>query len=129
MTNRDVVNRYFATMNAEQWEEFAAVWTDDAVVVPVGTRPRHGPDEIVTFYSGLFKAWSTHWDQPTRFLTGEDGSIAVTVTFTGRGHGGREISFDAVDVFDFRDGRISALQNYYDLLLVRSLLVEDPTPG
>jgi ketosteroid isomerase-like protein len=129
MSNPDVVNRYFETMNAERWEEFAAVWTDDAVVVPVGTRPRRGPGEIVAFYSGLFKAWSTHWDQPVRFLTSADGWIAATVTFTGRSQRGRDISFDAVDVFEFREGRICALQNYYDLLLVRSLLAEEPAAG
>ena len=124
MSNRDVVDSYFETMNAERWDDFAAVWTDDALVTPVGTRPRRGPAEIVEFYQGLFKAWATHWDQPKRHLSGEDGSLAVTVTFTGRSQAGRDISFDAVDIFDFRDGRICNLQNYYDLLLVRRLLAE-----
>lgn len=32
---------------------------------------------------------------------------------------GREAAFDAVDVFDLRDGRIGALSTWYDLVAAR----------
>jgi ketosteroid isomerase-like protein len=127
MNNHDTVDRYFATMNGEQWPEFATLWTDDALVTPVGTRPRTGPAEITAFYSGLFTAWRKHWDQPTKSHVAQDGSVATAVTFTGTTTRGLEVSFNAVDLFEFRDGRISALANYYDLLHVRKLLATEPS--
>jgi ketosteroid isomerase-like protein len=122
MSNEKTVERYFATMNAEEWEEFSSLWTEDALLTPVGARPRTGPGEITAFYSGLFTPWETHWDQPTKEFTAHDGSIASAVTFTGKTTFGLEVSFDAVDLFEFRDGKICKLANYYDLLYVRGLL-------
>jgi uncharacterized protein len=127
MRNHDTVDRYFATMNGEQWPEFATLWTDDALLTPVGARPRTGPEEITAFYSGLFTAWRTHLDQPTKSHVAQDGAIATAVTFAGLTARGLEVSFDAVDLFEFRDGRISRLANYYDLLLVRRLLATEPS--
>jgi len=127
MSNEQTVERYFATMNAEEWDEFSTLWTDDALLTPVGARPRIGPKDITDFYSGLFGAWQTHWDQPTKAFTADDGSIGSAVTFTGRTTRGLEVSFDAVDLFEFRAEKISKLANYYDLLHVRQLLATDPS--
>jgi ketosteroid isomerase-like protein len=126
MSNQHTVDRYFATMNGEQWDEFATLWTDDALLTAVGARPRRGPAEITAFYSGLFTPWQTHWDQPTRTHVADDGSIATAVTFSGRTTRGLDVSFDAVDLFEFRDGLISRLTNFYDLLHVRRLLAITP---
>jgi hypothetical protein len=41
------------------------------------------------------------------------------VTFTGTTADGREISFDAVDVFDLARGRIRRLSSWYDVADVR----------
>jgi ketosteroid isomerase-like protein len=127
MSNEHTVERYFATMNGEEWEEFSTLWTDDALLTPVGARPRTGPTEITAFYSGLFAPWETHWDQPTKAFSAEDGSLASAVTFTGKTTLGLEVSFDAVDLFEFRDEKICKLANYYDLLHVRQLLATAPS--
>jgi ketosteroid isomerase-like protein len=126
MTNEETVERYFATMNGEEWDEFSTLWTDDALLTPVGARPRTGPVDITSFYAGLFGAWLTHWDQPTKAFTAGDGSIGSAVTFTGKTTKGLDVSFDAVDLFEFQNGRISKLANYYDLLHVRELLATEP---
>lgn len=118
-----VIDRYFELMNAERWEEFATIWTDDAVVHAVGVSPRRGPDEILSHYTKLFRAWSEHRDTPTRVLTCGD-AVTVEVTFEGITPDGRAISFDAVDVIDVVDGKIARLTNWYDLVLVRRLLAE-----
>jgi ketosteroid isomerase-like protein len=127
MTNEATVERYFATMNGEEWEEFSTLWTDDALLTPVGARPRTGPEEITAFYKSLFNAWRTHWDQPTLAYEAGDGSLASAVTFSGTTTLGLEVSFDAVDLFHFRDGKICKLANYYDLLHVRQLLATAPS--
>jgi ketosteroid isomerase-like protein len=127
MSNQHTVDRYFATMNGEEWAEFVTLWTDGALLTPVGARPRRGPAEITAFYQGLFTPWLSHWDQPTRTHRADDGSIATAVTFSGRTGRGLDVAFDAVDLFEFDGGRISRLANFYDLLHVRRLLGQDPS--
>ena len=43
-----------------------------------------------------------------------DGAIVCEIRFTGRLHTGRPIAFDALDVFDLRDGRITKVATWYD---------------
>lgn len=120
----EVIDRYFELMNAERWDEFADLWTDDAVVLAVGVPPRHGPDEILHHYTKLFRAWKEHVDTPTRVLECGD-AVTVEVTFDGVTSYGRSVSFDAVDVIDVVDGKIARLTNWYDLVLVRKMLAGD----
>jgi ketosteroid isomerase-like protein len=44
------------------------------------------------------------------------------VTFTGTTGDGRTVTFDAVDVFDLRDGRIRRLSNWYDVAYARKMI-------
>jgi hypothetical protein len=48
--------------------------------------------------------------------------VVAEVTFTGVTADAREISFDAVDVFDLHDGLIRRLTNWYDIAYARSAL-------
>lgn len=114
----DTVDAYFRCLNTEDWASMATMWTDDALLRPVGARPRRGPDEIVAFYSTLFDPWAEHLDTPTRIIRAGD-VVTVEVTFTGRSRSGTEVSFDAVDLFDLRDGRIAGLSTWYDLVAAR----------
>ncbi|HVW33215.1 MAG TPA: nuclear transport factor 2 family protein [Acidimicrobiia bacterium] len=124
-TGPDVIAAYFAAVNQEDWGRLAALWCADAEFRAVGTRPRHGPADIVAFFEGLFTPWATHVDTPTRVL--ECGSsAAVEVRFTGTTRAGLDVAFDAVDIFDLRDGRIGRLSNWYDIALVRRLLAASP---
>lgn len=124
MSNREALETYFASMNAERWDDFTTVWATDAYLKAVGAREREGVDRIVAFYRGLFAPWSTHVDTPTRVI-GHGDTLAVEVVFTGVSRQGRSIEFEAVDVFDFEDGRITRLTNWYDLNHVRRLLGQE----
>jgi ketosteroid isomerase-like protein len=112
---------YFDSVNNERWEEFREVWHPDAEFSAVGARPRNGVDDILDYFHGVFRAWKVHDDQPVRVLPSGD-SATIEVHFKGVTLDGREIEFDAVDVFDLEDGRIRRLSNWYDIALVRHLL-------
>lgn len=122
-----VIDRYFELINAERWEEFPAIWHPEAELRAVGSRPRHGRSDIEAFYRSLFTPWQRHLDLPTRILP-SGTSVTVEIRFDGLTHDGRELSFDAVDVFDIEDGTIRRLTTWYDLVLVRRLL-EKGSPG
>ena len=112
---------YFTTMNAEDWEGFAALWHPQARHMSVGAGWRSGRDEIVEFYRRLFRAWNEHDDSPTRFVVAGD-VVTVEVRFTGTTLDGRELAFDAVDVIDLEDGLIKQLTSWYDIAWVRKQL-------
>jgi ketosteroid isomerase-like protein len=115
------IRTYFEALNAEEWPRLAAAWADDAELRAVGARPRRGRDDIMTYYHGLFGPWPTHHDRPTRVIVA--GDVVVTeVEFTGTTATGQEIRFDAVDVFDLRDGVIARMTLWYDLAWVRGQL-------
>ena len=117
-TPGDPVAAYFRCLNTEDWEVMATLWTEDALLRPVGARPRRGPAAIAAFYSHLFDPWEEHLDTPTRTIRAGD-VVTVEVTFTGRSRSGTDARFDAVDLFDLRDGRIAGLSTWYDLVAAR----------
>ena len=64
-----------------------------------------------------------HEYRPARFLVSErDQTVVVEVIFTGITRDQREVCFDAVDIFDFADGRISRLTSWYDIDFARRSL-------
>jgi ketosteroid isomerase-like protein len=121
LTIEEVIDRYFFHLNTDQLAGFRELWHPDAEVRAVGARPMKGVDDIVAFFSRLFSAWPRHHDAPVRVLLA--GTTAtVEVQFTGTTADGREVTFDAVDVFDIEDGRIRRLTNWYDIAYVRRQL-------
>jgi ketosteroid isomerase-like protein len=126
MTNEEVVRSYFACLDAEDWVNMRTLWRDDAELRAVGTRPRSGGDAVVEYFSRIFAPWSRHTDAPTRFIT-EGDTIVVEVTFTGTTHDGREVSFDAIDVFDMHAGKIQRFSNWYDIAYARRVLAAPTT--
>src|SRR5436305_14736686 len=86
-----VVRRYFACLEAEDWETMRTLWHDDAELRAVGTRPQHGIDAIIAFCGRIFEPWQVHRDAPTRFLPCGD-TIVVEVNFTGTTRDGREVT-------------------------------------
>jgi ketosteroid isomerase-like protein len=115
-----VVMRYFACLNTEDWDGMRELWCEDGELRAVGARPRSGREDIVGYFSRLFRPWREHHDEPTRVLAFEPAPTGLAeVRFTGLTGGHREVRFDAVDVFDFRQGHIRALSNWYDIDYVR----------
>jgi ketosteroid isomerase-like protein len=116
-----VLVAYLDSLNTEDWDRLRSLWRPDARLRAVGTRVRSGPDDILSYFRSALGPWREHRDEATRVLVCGD-AITVELHFTGRTEGGLAVSFDAVDVFDLRDGRIAALSSWYDIADVRSRL-------
>ncbi len=123
MKNDHIIDRYFESVNAEDWDALKNLWAEDAELRAVGIGPRKGRDAIMEFYRGLFAQWPIHHDAPGRRIH-SDAAASIEVVFQGTTRSGTELSFDAVDIFDLEDGQISRLQTWYDLAYVRSKLEE-----
>jgi ketosteroid isomerase-like protein len=119
-TMRGIVLRYFRYLDTEDWAGMAQIWCEDGALRAVGARPRDDREAVVGYFAKLFAPWVKHEDRPTRLVISEqDQTVLAEVTFTGITRDGREVAFDAVDVFDFRDGRIARLSNWYDVDFAR----------
>ncbi len=121
MGNRETIDRYFTAINDERWEDLRSVLAEDAAYTTTGARTRHGRDTVVEFFTTLFRAWTTHDDDPVSYILDGDAA-AVEVRFRGVSTAGTPIEFDAVDVFAFRDGLIAELTTWYDVGAVRRAL-------
>jgi ketosteroid isomerase-like protein len=126
MTNDQVISRYFLCMNNEDWDGMRELWHEDAVMRATGARIREGREQVLDLLSKLFVPWAQHTDAPTRIIPAGD-TVTVEIRFSGTTHAGRRATFDAVDVFDLRDGRIASLSNWYDIAFVRKLLAATAT--
>lgn len=116
-----VVAAYFARLNGEDWDGLADLFTLDAELRAPGTPPRRGREAVASYYRAALAPYPEHLDEPTRVLV-RGGAATVEITFTGRLANGEPLGFDAVDVFDVRDGRIARLTSWYDSHAVRQAL-------
>ena len=120
---RRIAERYFACLNADDWDGMRELWHPDGEWKAPGTPRRHGIDEVIGYYKRCFAPWPQHSDVPRRILV--DGDVVVAeVEFRGVTTDGREISFDGLDVMDVRDGKIAKISNWYDIDYVRKALAD-----
>jgi ketosteroid isomerase-like protein len=119
-----VVATYFERCNADRTDELDDLWADDVEHVAFGRdrrRTRRGRAEVAAYYDGLFAPWAEHHDEVVRATTAA-GRTTVEIRFTGRTPDGRDVSFEALDVFDVVDERIRRLVIWHDVLYTRAVL-------
>ncbi|MDN5914367.1 MAG: nuclear transport factor 2 family protein [Pseudonocardia sp.] len=120
--NRTAVEGYFAAMNSDRFDDLKAVFAPDVEIHTVGAEPVVGRDAALAHFPAILSGYSAHDDRVTRWITGSDddgvGAIVCDIAFAGRLVDGREIRFDALDVFDVRDGLITCVTTWYDTRLV-----------
>ena len=120
-TPLETVKEYFTALNTEDWELMASVLDSELHLVPSGSRSRTGADKAIAMFQKIFERFPVHADDPTRFIC-DGNTMVVEITFTGATQDGRELSFDAVDIFDVQDGRISRLSQWFDTAALAATL-------
>jgi uncharacterized protein (TIGR02246 family) len=119
---RAVLDAYFDAVNAERYDDVAALFAQDGVLMAPAMRPRHGRAAIAAYFPKVLARYPEHFDDATRYLV-EGRSAAVEIDFTGRLDTGEPIAFQAVDVFDLdTQGQIARLTTWYDSHTLRKRL-------
>ena len=113
LSSRAVVERYFAAVNAGDFDTLRQVLHPDIELTACMSRPRQGVESVVAFFDAVFGRYPEHSDIPTRLICDGD-SVVAEIHFEGRSDTGAEIVFEAVDVFDVVDGRIRRLSQWFD---------------
>lgn len=120
--NRAAVEGYFAAMNSNSFADLEKVFAPEVEIHTVGTEPVVGRDAAVAHFPNVLAGYAAHEDEVTRWIAGTDDggadAIVCDIAFVGRLADGREVRFDALDVFDVRDGLITRVTTWYDTRLV-----------
>jgi SnoaL-like domain len=124
MTDRKAIqttlDTYFDGMNAERWDEVAALFTDDAELKAPGIEWVSGRPAVEGYYRAALGPYPVHRDEPTRIIIA-DSTATVEIHFSGALASGVPLEFDAVDVFDFdAAGLVTRLTSWYDSHAVRA---------
>jgi ketosteroid isomerase-like protein len=126
LTTVEVIGEYFRSSNAEDWEAFGAVWSDDAELVAVGGPPRKGRDDVIRAYQLFLGLFGSHEDRVERLVV-HDRSATVSGTFLGTNPQGVAIEFPWMDLIDLADcdDTIRRLWHWHDRDRFRKLMVAD----
>lgn len=110
---RAVVDRYFERLNVGDLDGLSELFAPDAVLEVPLSRHRKGRDDLMDYYRRTLARYPEHHDEPVRVLV--DGEVAmVEIAYRSVYEDGREVAFDAVDVFEVADGEIRRLATYFD---------------
>ncbi|CAH1662493.1 MULTISPECIES: nuclear transport factor 2 family protein [unclassified Chelatococcus] len=121
MNDDRIVDLYFEYVNNENWDGLGDLLAENCDHRAVGAKPRLGRAAALEYFRGMFDPWREHHDQPGRRMRGE-GCLAIEINFTGTTNANQRVTFEALDVFDIREGRIARLVTWYDIAHVRRLL-------
>lgn len=124
--NPDVVRAYFEAVNADRFGDLAPLWAADGELHAVGAPPRIGRDAVLAHFPAVLADYAKHDDQVIRVIDAGD-TIVTEIHFVGETRDGRPVEFDAVDVFDLRDGLITRLTSWYDTRAVARQLGTRPS--
>ena len=122
METREIVQAYFDRMNSEDWEGLGELFHEEAVLEAPGFPRQQGRDTVRTYFQAALGIYPTHYDDPVRVVVAGD-TATVNIHYEGTLANGYQLIFDAVDVFDMRDGRIGELTSWYDSHMVRRELL------
>lgn len=102
---RDVLERYFAHINAGEIDPLLALFAEDARIEPSSGGVRQGRAAIGSYYRRTLESFAEHHDEPTRVHEAASATV-VELRFTGRSREGAAVRFDAIDVFELDAGAI-----------------------
>lgn len=120
--SKQLAHAYFDAINNTRLDELVQLFAEDAELHFPLMDPIVGRAAIRQFYEGVLQFYPKRFDDARRFFFSQDGDVAVEIHFEGVTATGKEVVFDAVDLFTIRGGRIYKLQIFYDSAKVMEMI-------
>lgn len=117
-----VVRAYFAAVNETRLDDLVALFAPDASLHFPMSDPIVGREAIGQFYANVLQFYPERFDDVRRLFFSSEGDVAVEIHFEGRTQTGRQVIFEAVDLFTIRHGQIWKLQIFYDSARVLQMI-------
>lgn len=120
MSNKDIVDEFFACWRRGDLDGSMALCTDDAVWDNIPMKPVVGKAAISAFLGKFAKGMSDiHYEVKAVLENADSLMLEGTENYTKNG---RKVSVPYMASFKFRDGKICFWSDYYDLATVERQL-------
>ncbi len=120
--SEEIVRAYFAAVNETRLEDLVALFAPEASLHFPLSDPIVGREAIGRFYANVLQFYPERFDEVRRLFFSPEGDVAVEIHFEGKTATGREVVFEAVDLFTIREGLIQKLQIFYDSARVLEMI-------
>lgn len=113
MTNTDVINRYYETANAGDWDAWCDLFSEDMVMDEQLAGHIEGLKTLRPMMQGMGKAYSKFQNAPRHMIVSGD-EAAVVSRISAANAAGAPIEADVMNYFRFKDGKIVYMANFHD---------------
>lgn len=114
MTNEELIHEFFRRSDAGDVDRLLELFSDDcSFAMILLDRDVSGKAELGAFFRKQLGKWSEHREWATTVIV--EGDLAGSeVHFEGVTAGGRAVTLDNLNVWDFASGRIRRIRVYAD---------------
>jgi ketosteroid isomerase-like protein len=110
---RDVINAYYRSANAGDWQTWLTLFQEDVVIDEQLAGHVEGLDILRGAIGGMEKGYSRFQNVPKRIVCQGD-EAAVMSHISAANAAGVPIEAEVANYFKLRDGKIAYMQNYHD---------------
>jgi ketosteroid isomerase-like protein len=112
-TTRQVIDRYYETANAGDWDAWCDLFTDDMIMDEQLAGHIEGLATLRPMMAGMGKAYSTFQNVPRHILI--DGDEAAVVSHISAANAaGVPIEAEVMNYFRLDGGKIAYMANFHD---------------
>jgi len=115
VTNSDIVQRAFATVEANDVDTYVSLFTDDAVYQAANFPPVIGPQGIKQFAAPVMETFSRVTHDVKAMWEPERDVVIAEVLLTYHRKDGKVTELPCLDVIRLQGGKIKSLQAYLDI--------------
>ena len=121
MTTAQVIDRYYETANAGDWDAWCDLFTDDMVMDEQLAGHIEGLATLRPMMGGMGRAYSKFQNVPKHIIVYGD-EAAVVSHISAANAAGVPIEAEVMNYFRMRDGKIAYMANFHDSVPFRPFL-------
>ena len=113
MDNREILERYYQTANAGDWDAWCDLFAEDMVMDEQLAGHIDGLATLRPMMAGMDKAYSKFQNVPKHmFVSGDEGAVVSHISAASPA--GETIEAEVMNYFRFKDGKIAYMANFHD---------------
>lgn len=110
---RETIETSFRYIDSGQFDKLHLVFDEDVVYYPIGRPPIKGLKAVLNYYTQDRVVKDSVHEMSDMIASGD--RAAAMLTFRGTSKGGKKMEFHSVDIFEFKNGKISSSRIFTDL--------------
>jgi ketosteroid isomerase-like protein len=110
---RDVINAYYKSVNAGDWQTWLSLFQDDVVIDEQLAGHAEGLDSLRGAIDGMDKGYSKFQNVPKHIVCQGD-EAAVHSHISAANASGEPIEAEVANYFKLRDGKVAYMANFHD---------------